>query len=110
MIFERPLSKPPANWNIQLDKLIFLEETNAKEIYMVKLFTDKKPILFSLKLPDDLTHGLINSSYDHDVQNFVIDRENTQNNLENGNKSMLDVTLRSDTYLNSNGIARKRFT
>ena len=23
---------------------------------------------------------------------------------------MLDVTLRSDTYLNSNGLARKRFT
>lgn len=75
MVFEKPMQKPPANWNISGDKFLFLEETNAKEIYMVKLFTDKKPILFKFNLPDDLTHGLTNSSYNHDAQNFIIDRE-----------------------------------
>lgn len=75
MVFEKPLLTPPANWNISGDKLLFLEETNAREICLVKLFTDKKPILFKFRLPEDLTHGLVNSHYDHDAQNFLIQTE-----------------------------------
>ena len=74
MVFERPMQTPLSNWNIAGDKLIFLEEANAQEIFIVKLFTDKMPILFKFKLPANLTQGLINSSYDKAVQNFVIDR------------------------------------
>ena len=40
MIFERPLETPPANWNISGNKLIYLEETNAKVVHLVKLFVD----------------------------------------------------------------------
>ena len=81
MVFEKPLLTPPANWSISGDKLLFLEETNAKEICLVKLFIDKKPILFKFRLPEDLTHGLVNSTYDHDVQNFMIQEETENQNI-----------------------------
>ena len=75
MIFEKPLLKPPANWNISGDTLLFLEETNAKEIMMVKLFLDKKPVLAKFSLPGDLTQGLVNSKYNAASQNFIIERD-----------------------------------
>ena len=107
MVFEKPLQTPPANWNISGDKLLFLEETNAKEINVVKLFTDKKPILFKFRLPEDLTHGLVNSTYDHDVQNFMI-QEETENQNIGAQDSVVDITIRSDTYLQSNAMQRKK--
>ena len=67
MVFERPMETPLTNWNIAEDKLIFMEESNAREIFIVKLFTKKQPILFKLILPENLTQGLINSNYDTDV-------------------------------------------
>ena len=75
MVFERPLKQPPANWNISGDKLVYLEETNARVIHMVKLFVDKQPILFEFILPIDVTSGLVNSKYDYDAHNFIIPQE-----------------------------------
>ena len=75
MVFERPLEQPPANWNISGNKLVYLEETNAKVIHIVKLFVDKQPILFELILPIDVTSGLVNSKYDDDAHNFMIPQE-----------------------------------
>ena len=106
MVFEKPLATPPANWNISGDKLLFLEETNARQITLVKLFTDKKPILFNFRLPDDLTHGLVNSHYDHESQNFLIQNEEENQNVS-AEQSLVNVTLRSDTYLQSNVMGSK---
>ena len=66
MVFERPMETPLTNWNIAGDKLIFMEDKNAREIFIVKLFTNKQPILFKFTLPENLTEGLVNSNYDPD--------------------------------------------
>ena len=55
MIFEKPLEKPVANWNIANNKLIFMEESDSSEVWLVKLFIDKMPIIFKLNLPDHVT-------------------------------------------------------
>ena len=72
MVFERPLAKPPANWNIAGDKLLYLEETNSTEVNLVKLFLDKAPVLFKFSLPSALIEGRINSVYNVDAKNFIV--------------------------------------
>ena len=64
MVFEKSLHKPPANWNIAGDKLLYMEETNSNIVHLVKLFTDKAPVLFKFTLPVGLLEGKINSVYD----------------------------------------------
>ena len=98
MVFEKPMKTPPVNWNISEDKLLFLEETNASEIFLVKLFKDKKPILFKFTLPSDLTQGLINSKYDHDLQNFIIERD-SNNWDEDDEDNGVEASFRSDVEL-----------
>ena len=53
MVFEKPLDKPVVNWNISRNKLIFQEDTfnGLNEVYLVKLFIDKPPIVFKFSLP-----------------------------------------------------------
>ena len=55
MVFEKPLEKPPENWNISGDKLIYMTDNNSNEIHLVKLFIDKEPVLFKFDLPDGIT-------------------------------------------------------
>ena len=64
MIFEKPLSKPVSNWNISDNVLLFLEEVNSTEVWMVKLFMDKAPILYKFILPAFNDDKKINSIYD----------------------------------------------
>ena len=47
MIFEKSLEKPVCNWNICGSKLMFLEETNSNKLWLVSLFHDKKPIIYT---------------------------------------------------------------
>ena len=54
MIFEKPLMKPVVNWNISKDRLMFVEEAKSTEFYIVKLFMDKKPVIYKFKLPDSI--------------------------------------------------------
>ena len=53
MVFEKPLDKPVVNWNISRNKLLFQEDTfnSSNEVYLVKLFIDKPPIVFKFSLP-----------------------------------------------------------
>ena len=41
MVFEKALNRPPANWNLSGSNMVYAEETEAKEIHLVKLFIDK---------------------------------------------------------------------
>ena len=75
MIFERPMKNPVANWNITDNKFVFLEETHSTEIYLVKLFLDKQPVLFKFILPQSVPKGQINSTFDDVEDNYVIPDE-----------------------------------
>ena len=54
MIFEKPLMKPVVNWNMSKDRLMFVEEVRSTTFYLVKLFVDKKPVVYKFKLPDSI--------------------------------------------------------
>ena len=54
MIFEKPLMKPVVNWNMSKDRLMFVEEARSTTFYLVKLFEDKKPVIYKFKLPDSI--------------------------------------------------------
>ena len=54
MIFEKPLMKPVVNWNISKDRLMFIEENQSTEFYLVKLFMDKQPIIYKFQLPESV--------------------------------------------------------
>ena len=41
MIYEKSLYKPISNWNISEDRLLFTEEVDSTEVWLVKLFLDK---------------------------------------------------------------------
>ena len=54
MVFEKPLDKPVVNWNVSRNKLLFQEDvfnSSNNEVYLVKLFIDKPPIVFKFSLP-----------------------------------------------------------
>ena len=53
MVFEKPLDKPVANWNIQGNKFLFQEDSidGSRKVYLVKLFMDDRPIVFEFTLP-----------------------------------------------------------
>ena len=75
MAFEKPLEKPVSNWNISNDVLLYLEDISSTEVWMVKLFEDKSPILYKFLIPSLNKEKAINSFYDHSIQNFVIPSE-----------------------------------
>ena len=75
MVFERPLAKPPANWNISGDKLVYLLETNSTDVYLVKLFLDKPPVLFKFRLPSAVIDGRVNSYYSMKTKNFIVPKD-----------------------------------
>ena len=52
-----------------------MEETNASEIFIIKLFIDKKPVIFKFNLPQDVTADKTNSYYDEESNKFVIPEE-----------------------------------
>ena len=54
-----------------------MEETNSNEIFIVKLFIDKEPIIFKFKLPEDVTAKKTNSTWDQAINNFKIPDEVT---------------------------------
>lgn len=88
MVFERPLLEPPANWNISGNKLVYLEETNSNDIYLVKLFMNKRPVLFKFSLPEGVNNEKINinSKYDSETGNYVVPEDAMDNvpELEDG--------------------------
>ena len=72
MVFEKSLKKPVANWNISDNKLVYMEENNSKEVFLVKVFVDKEPVIFKFNLPANLITDSINSQWDPVMNNFVI--------------------------------------
>ena len=75
MIFEKPLEKPISNWNISDNILLFLEEINSTEVWVVKLFEDRAPTLFKFIIPTLSHDKAINSVYDIKTQNYIIPEE-----------------------------------
>ena len=75
MVFEKPLHKPPANWNICGDKLLYLEDTNSEVIHLVKLYIDAAPRLFKFIMPIDLIRGRVNSVYSAGENNFMVPQD-----------------------------------
>ena len=53
MVFEKPLAKPVANWNVSRDKLLFQEDSpdSSNVVHIVKLFLDKPAVVFKFTLP-----------------------------------------------------------
>ena len=53
MVFEKPLEKPVANWNVSRDKLLFQEDSadSSNIVHLVKLFLDKPAVVFKFTLP-----------------------------------------------------------
>ena len=78
MIFEKPLEKPVTNWNISGNVLLFLEEVDSTNVWMVKLFEDKSPILFKFVIPSINHSKAVNSVYDVATQNYIIPTEGRQ--------------------------------
>ena len=67
LIFERALHKPVSNWNISEEKFIFQEDKDSEDIYVVRLFKKRQPLLFKITLPEwDMTKDRINSYFDVD--------------------------------------------
>ena len=64
MIFEKRMMKPPENWNISGDKLIYMEENNSNKIFLVKLFLHSEPVLFEFELPAGISGDKKHSGYD----------------------------------------------
>ena len=75
MVFEKSLARPVANWNISANKLVFLEDAASTEIHLVKLFSDKQPVLFKFILPAKMAEGKVCCAYDSVTQNFIIPQE-----------------------------------
>ena len=75
MIYEKSLARPVANWNISANKFVFLEDAASTEIHLVKLFSDKEPVLFKFVLPARMTEGKVICAYDSVTQNFIIPQE-----------------------------------
>jgi len=75
MIFEKPLSKPISNWNISDDVLLFLEEVNSTEVWMVKLHESKSPVLYKFIMPEFNMDKKVNSVYDEKLGNYIIPKE-----------------------------------
>ena len=75
MVFEKPLHKPPANWNICGNKLLYLEDTNSEVVHLVYLYIDTAPRLFKFILPIDLIQGRVNSVYSAGDNNFMVPQD-----------------------------------
>ena len=72
MVFEKPMDMPVANWNICGNKLVFMEDIASTDIYLVKLFLDKEPVVFKFKLPSSTSGNLDNSYYDATIENLRV--------------------------------------
>ena len=57
LAFEHPLFKPPANWSISDNRLVYVEDEDHSKITLVKLFRDKEPILYKFTLPENFIKG-----------------------------------------------------
>ena len=75
LVFEKPLSKPVCNWNISNNKFIFLEDCNSCDIWLVKLFMDKEPVLYKLTLPGGIIKDRENTYYDAFQEKLVVPGE-----------------------------------
>ena len=75
MIYEKPLDKPISNWNISEDTLLFTEEVDSTDVWLIKLFEDKQPIVYRFTLPNLHMSKKVNSVYDAETQNFKIPTE-----------------------------------
>ena len=64
MAFERPLLRPPANWSISENKLVYVEDVDHTEITLVKLYRKKGPVVFKFHLPQGFARGYVKSSYE----------------------------------------------
>ena len=63
MIYEKRMAKPPENWNINGNKLIYMEDNNSNKIFLVKLFLDREPVLFVFEVPEGISGDKKNSGY-----------------------------------------------
>ena len=75
LVYEKPLKKPLANWNISDDRFMFLEDTYSTSVWLVKLFEDKAPVIYRFELPESVVAGGINSVWNEKEQNYVIPEE-----------------------------------
>ena len=99
MIFEKSLPKPVSNWNICGSRLIFQEEPDSKEVWLVKLYEDKKPIVYKFTLPASVTEGEgrsapINSYFDTERNAFMVPPEikigELRANIENSSRNNIE--------------------
>ena len=82
LIFEKPLEKPVANWNISRDILIFMEKTDSNVIWVVKLSMTNEPVVYKFNIPQRMVSGNINSFYETAKSNFHIPTEVEVNDEE----------------------------
>lgn len=75
MIFEKRLMKPPENWNISGNKLIYMEENSSNKIFLVKLFLNSEPVIFEFELPKGISGDKKHSGYDAEQDNYLIPEE-----------------------------------
>ena len=64
LVYEKPLKKPVANWNMSDNHFMFLEDTNSTSVWLVKLFEDSAPVIYRFELPESVVAGGINSRFD----------------------------------------------
>ena len=82
LIFERSLTKPISNWNISQDKFCFQESRHSSDIYIVKLFLDRKPHLYKFCLPSEIISKGVNSRYDSNLERFIVPTDGRVNDID----------------------------
>ena len=65
--------KPPANWSISDNRLVYVEDEDHSKITLVKLFRDKEPILYKFTLPENFIKGQAHESFDTSTPTIKID-------------------------------------
>ena len=69
------MNYPVANWNISGNVLTYLEKADSNCIWLVKLFIDKEPGVFKISIPQHITQNQVNSIYNSNLENFVMQPE-----------------------------------
>ena len=82
MVYEKRMMKPPENWNISGDMLIYMEENNSNKIFLVKLFLESEPVCFEFELPEGISGDKKHSGYNEEHSNYVIPEEDDLPDLE----------------------------
>ena len=66
LVYEKPLKRPVANWNMKDDRFMFQEKYNSTDVWLVKLYEDKAPVIYKFELPESVVADGVNSKWNEE--------------------------------------------